>query len=165
MKYSEARTQIKSGDMLAWSHRVNPFNSWRDFKIFFVRLAGVTEITHVGCAWVIGGRVLVFEAVKPYVRIHPLSTLGEFEWLQMNVAWNPDAEEYALAHVGEEYSELQAAMSPFGEPPDDKYWQCAEYLARILRRCGIDLGNVFTPAALVLKARLLGAVQRTVTPD
>ena len=75
-KYSEYRDQIKSGDLLAWSHR--GFRSWHDFKVQAVRLFTQSEYSHVGIAWVVGGRVFVIEAVEPRVRIFPLSKLGEY---------------------------------------------------------------------------------------
>lgn len=37
MKYKEIRPLIKSGDILAWSHR--GWKSWYDIKIQFVRMA------------------------------------------------------------------------------------------------------------------------------
>jgi hypothetical protein len=38
MNYTAARPQIKSGDLLAWSHRVPFWHSYRDFKIALIRL-------------------------------------------------------------------------------------------------------------------------------
>ena len=40
---------------------------------------------HVGLAWVIGGRVFVLEAVKPRLRIYPLSKYANFYLLGLNV--------------------------------------------------------------------------------
>ena len=81
MIYKQARPMIRSGDVLAWSHR--GIRSWHDLKIWLVRMFTRSEYSHVGTAWVVGNRVFVIEAVMPKVRIYPLSKLGDFYWLQM----------------------------------------------------------------------------------
>jgi len=60
MKYSEVRDTIKSGDLLAWSHR--GWRTWYDIKIQAVRFFTQSEFSHVGVAWAVGGRVFVLEA-------------------------------------------------------------------------------------------------------
>lgn len=155
MRYQRARPMIRSGDILAWSHR--GIRSWRDLKIWFVRLFTQSEYSHLGTAWVTGDRVLVIEAVMPMVRIYPLSKLGDFYWLQMGAYWRKSTETLALSYVGDEYSQVQAAFSPFGRPPEDDRWQCAELVATIARQDSINLGSVYTPSAVVLAAQKRGA--------
>lgn len=155
MKYPQARQMIRSGDILAWSHR--GITSWHDLKIWFVRMFTRSEYSHVGTAWVIGDRVFVIEAVMPLVRIYPLSKLGPFYWLQMGAYWRNATETLALAHVGDEYSQIQAIVSPFVTPADDHRWECAELVARIARQDSIDLGDVYTPSEVVLAAQKRGA--------
>lgn len=156
MKYSHVRPMIRSGDILAWSHR--GIRSWHDFKIACVRFFTRSEYSHVGTAWVVGSRVFVIEAVMPKVRIYPLSKLGDFYWLSMSAYWRKATETLALAHVGDEYSQMQALVSPFHTPPDDYRWECAELVARIARQDSIDLGAVYTPSAVVLAAQKRGAL-------
>lgn len=155
MKYSEIRSQIKSGDLLAWSHI--GIKSWHDFKIWLVRLFMRSEYSHVGTAWVIGERVFVIEAVMPLVRIYPLSSLGDFYHLPLNAPWKQETEALALSRVGHAYSQLQAMQAPFGKPPEDNLWECAELAASIAKADGIDLGEVYTPSAVVLAAQTLGS--------
>ena len=160
MKYADARSLIKSGDLLAWSHR--GWGSWYDLQIQAVRIFTRSEYCHVGVAWVIGGRVFVLEAVKPLVRIFPLSKLLPFYWLPLDAPWCVDAEELALSHIGEPYSTLQAINGFLQNltPGEDSQWQCAEYVATVLRTNGVDLGDTITPSALVLAAQNRGAVMR-----
>lgn len=155
MNYEQARPMIRSGDILAWSHR--GVTSWHDLKIWFVRLFTRSEYSHVGTAWVTGDRVLVIEAVMPMVRIYPLSRLGDFYWLQMGAYWRKATETLALSYVGDDYSQIQAIQSPFLTPPADAEWQCAELVATIARQDSIDLGRAFTPSAIVLAAQKRGA--------
>ena len=155
MIYSKARPMIRSGDVLAWSHR--GIKSWHDLKIWFVRMFTRSEYSHVGTAWVVGNRVFVIEAVMPKVRIYPLSKLGDFYWLQMGAYWRKATETLALSFVGDDYSQLQAMVSPFITPPDDRRWECAELVATVARQDSIDLGAVYTPSEVVLAAQKRGA--------
>ena len=155
MKYSQARPMIRSGDVLAWSHR--GIHSWHDLKIWFVRMFTRSEYSHVGTAWVVGNRVFVIEAVMPKVRIYPLSKLGDFYWLQMGAYWRKATETLALSFVGDDYSQVQAMVSPFITPPKDDRWECAELVATVARQDSIDLGDVYTPSEVVLAAQKRGA--------
>ena len=155
MKYEQARPMIRSGDVLAWSHR--GIHSWHDLKIWFVRMFTRSEYSHVGTAWVVGDRVFVIEAVMPKVRIYPLSKLGDFYWLQMGAYWRKATETLALSFVGDDYSQVQAMVSPFITPPKDDRWECAELVATVARQDSIDLGHAFTPSAIVLAAQKRGA--------
>jgi hypothetical protein len=155
MNYQDIRPTIKSGDILAWSH--TKLRSWYDLKIWMVRLFTQSEYTHVGTAWVIGDRVFVIEAVMPLVRIYPLSKLGDFYHLPLGVAWTKETEALALSYVGHKYSQAQAIRAPFGKPPKDSLWQCAELTATIAASDWINLGELYTPSAIVLAAQQLGA--------
>lgn len=155
MIYRQARPMIRSGDIIAWSHR--GIRSWHDLKIWLVRMFTRSEYSHVGTAWVVGDRVFVIEAVMPLVRIYPLSKLGDFYWLQMGAYWRRATETLALSYVGDDYSQIQAVVSPFVTPPEDHRWECAELVATVARQDSIDLGAVYTPSEIVLAAQKRGA--------
>jgi hypothetical protein len=165
MNYAQARPLIQSGDLLAWSHRAPFWRSWHDFKIAMVRAFTQSEYSHVGTAWVVGGRVLVIEAVVPLVRIYPLSKAGEFYHLPLQAAWSDAALEYALGKVGHRYSQLQAMQAFFHLPAEDDRWECAELARAIAAQDGIHLGPKATPTAIVRAAQLLGSPCTLVTPD
>ena len=122
MIYLDARPLIRSGDLLAWSARESPWASWHAFKIWLVRLFTRSEFSHVGTAWCVGERVFVIEAVRPAVRIMPLSKTPSFYWLPLHAAWGYRALNYALAKVGEPYSQghpnslLIKILDPVGIP-------------------------------------------------
>lgn len=154
MNYSDARPKIKSGDLLSWSHRTPMLASWHDFKVGMVRLFGRSEYSHVGTAWAFRGRLFVIEAVKVGgVRLFPLSRAGDFFWVpQTRPRWNDAAEEFAMSVLGCQYSELQAAQAPFGEPAEDDLFQCAELYRAIAKRMGVECGSESTPWAVVSDA-------------
>lgn len=161
MYYQTAREKIKSGDLLAFSHF--GWNSLRDLKIQAIRIWTRSEYSHVGIAWVVGGRVFCLEAVNPLVRIYPLSNLGEFYWLPTSIDWTQEVEEFAMSIVGQKYSTWQAIQSAFEEPQKDNLWQCCEYAREVLRLGGIDLGKVATPTAIVRSALALNYPMSLVT--
>lgn len=157
VSYATVRPQIRSGDLLAWSHY--GWGSFYDLQIQAVRLFQRSEYCHVGIAWAVGGRVFVLEAVKPKVRIFPLSKLSPFYWSPMSADWNPEGEEFALSNIGGEYSKWQAITAFLNKLKigEDTKWECAEYVIEVLRRCGIDLDCRATPSAVVLAAQQRGA--------
>ena len=166
MKYIDARPLIRSGDLLAFSHAAPWYRSWYDLKVALVRMFTMSEYSHVALAWCVGERVFVLEAVTPLVRIFPLSKLGDFYWIPLNAQrFDAEALVFALAHVGEEYSQSQAAQSFFHLPADDDEWQCAEYVRRVALVDAIDLGPVATPTAVVRYAMAKGATAFLVTNE
>lgn len=164
MKYADIRPTIRSGDLLAWSHREPWYRSWYDFKISMVRMFTRSEFSHTGTAWVVGDRVLVIEAVTPLVRIFPASKLLPFYHLPLNAKWSDDALEYALSKIGEPYSQLQAVQAFFRIPKEDSLWECAELTRLIALRDGIDLGVSATPSSVVNTAMDNGATATLVKP-
>jgi hypothetical protein len=154
MKYPDYRGNIKSGDVLAWSHR--GWGSLYDFKIQMVRLATRSEYSHVGVAWVVGSRVLVIEAVEPRARLYPLSKLGSFYHIGMDAPWAVETEEAALTLVGVEYRQLEAIRLFFKDREPGNASECAALVLEVLGKDGFDLGRRATPDAVVQAALELG---------
>ena len=143
MNYLDIRDQIKSGDVIAQSHR--QWGTLHDLQVQAVRIATMSEYSHVGIAWVVAGRVFILEAVSAVVRIFPLSRAGDFFLLDRGL-WSDEAEARAMKHVGAPYSKIDAVRSFFGLSDDtDDAWFCSEYVCSVL---GIHLDKP-TPAALV----------------
>lgn len=154
MKYQEIRNKIRSGDLLAFSH--GSWNSWSNIKTNFIRLFTRSTYSHVGIVWKINGRLFILEAVKPKLRIYPLSLSGDFYHIPMNAKWLKSTEEYALSKIGTEYSELTAIRAFFSPLEDENVEQCAAYVREILEKDGIDLGQMSRPDTVVLAALNLG---------
>ena len=155
MKYADARPLIRSGDLIAQSH--GDWTTLIGIKINMVRIFTRSTYSHVGIAWVVGGRVFILEAVKPKLRIYPMSKIGDFYHLPTQASWRAAAENTALENVGVEYSELIAVKAFFEplEPGDVR--ECAAYALTVLHADGIDLGNRATLDAVVLAAMRRGA--------
>lgn len=153
MNYVDIRPQIRSGDLLAFSHR--SWKTWQDIKIQLVRFFTQSEYAHVAIAWVAEGRVFAIEAVKPKVRIYPLSKLGDFYYLPMNVDWTTEVGEFTFSHIGEDYSEIKAIQGFFKPLTHSNLWECAQLVIEILALAGKNLGNKATPTAVVYAAQQL----------
>lgn len=155
MNYADARPDILSGHLLAWTHRA--WASWYDFQVQMVRAFTQSEYCHVGVAWWVGPRLMVLEAVGTGVRIFPLSRLAPFYWLPIPAVWTPEVEDWALEQVGEPYSKWQALLAGFGllKAGEDSIWQCAEYAQAVLDAAGLKLPGKATPSNLVAQAMAL----------
>ena len=152
MKYVDVRDKIRSGDVLAWTHRT--WKTWYDIKIQLIRIVTRSEYVHTGVAWVIGGRVFVIESVIPTVRIVPLSSLLDCYWIPLDEEdkWIGTAEEYTLSLVGKaEYSQIEAIKSSYkkGDPEDRTKWYCSKLSSIILNKMGRNIGVINTPSDVV----------------
>ena len=110
----------------------------------------------------VGGRVLVLEAVKPRARIYPLSLEGDFYLLTMGAPWRAITEIFALDHIGEAYSELKAIQAFLAPLTAGDVSECAAYVREVMLRDNINLGTRSTPDSVVKAAQDLGAVLITV---
>lgn len=154
MRYADARHTLKSGDLLAWSHR--SLKSWYDVKIQIVRMVTRSEYSHVGICWVAAGRVWVIEAVEPCVRIYPLSKLGEFYHTPLPMNWTITVEDAALEHIGTEYLQLDAVRAFFDKLEAGKVTECAALVQVVAMSGGVYLGARVTPDAIMREAQRLG---------
>lgn len=157
MRYASSRAKICTGDVLAWSHR--SWRSWADIQMQLVRIFTRSEYSHVGIAWVTGGRVFVLESVVGGIRIYPLSlSLPVFVlgWAGLSEAQL----EFALSKIGQPYSKWEAVKAFFGRnSATDGQWQCAEYV------CAVHgLSCDATPSAVVEYLLHNGSILTEVSP-
>lgn len=155
MDYADARPLIRSGDLLAFSS--GSWKTWSGIKVNIVRMFTRSTYSHVGLAWAIGGRVFVLEAVKPRLRIYPLSQCHDFYLLGLKAPWREQTETFALENIGGTYSEWVALQAFFRPLEKGNVRQCAAYVREILLFDGIDLGDRSTPDAVVDAALARGA--------
>jgi hypothetical protein len=104
----------------------------------------------------VAGRVFVLEAVKPKVRIYPLSLSGDFYLTRTDTNWTPEVEQFAMDRIGFDYSELKAMYAYLFRLPDGDVSECAAYVREVLKVAGIDLGEVSRPDAVVTRAQING---------
>lgn len=159
LRYADIRDQIKSGDLIAFTHEA--WGSIYDIEIQIVRAATQSEFSHVCVAWCFANRVFVIEAVEPLVRIIPLSNLKEhgFYWIPMDLPMSDEELEFSLQQVGTgAYSKIQAIAAQLSllQIGADDLWECAELTIMQRRKSGLDLGPKATPTAVIKQAQLLG---------
>ena len=150
--YPQHREQIKTGDLLTWSGR--------GFVGRLVRIATASSWSHVGIAYVIGGRVWVIEAREfAGVQIVPLSSYLNCTWLPTGAKWNDAVDNYAINKIGKVgYSYPTAvrawALAAIGKRkplnPDASTQICSTFAPIVLRMAGVPLPDkIMTPAQCV----------------
>lgn len=155
MNYTECREDFKSGDLIFFSHY--KWASWYDLQVQAVRLASLSEYTHVGVVVVLGGRVWLAESVTPVVRLVPLSNFAKdgFYVIPTRVPMTEAELEFLLSKVGvSKYSKWQAILAYLDklELGTDDLFECAEYTICARRLSGLDLGNRAVPSSVVKEA-------------
>ena len=139
--YDYYKTEIESGDLLAWSSTA--------IELKIVQLFTLSSFDHVGIAWRVDGRLFVIEARPPEIRIYPLSKLRPFYHVPMHIDWSEDYTEYLLEHVGDPYSRWEAIRAFFNISKKDNHWQCAEFANSFYSRVGLDIDFGLTPRSVV----------------
>ena len=148
MDYSDARIDIQSGDLLAWSGH--------SFFSRLIKMFTASSMTHVGIAYRLGGRLFVIESIVGRgIRLFPLSRRIPFFWIRpsnRDYSWNPIVEETALKKIGEKYSFKECIRALFKRRlKRDAYWQCAEFASYILSLEGYKTNGYNIPHTLVQK--------------
>jgi len=153
MRYSDARSLIRSGDVLAWTHR--GWATWYDWQVQAVRVFTRSEFCHVGLAYRHHGRLFVLESVTPFVRMVPVSNLLGPEglyWLRLNRQMSDIEEGFCFELVGKgRYSKLEAVKAALGavRAGENDAWECAEYVGKARSLSDVNLGPTYTPTAIV----------------
>ncbi len=151
--YKIARPAIRSGDLICFTHRIAPWNSWYDFQLWGIRLGQLSEYTHVGIAIVEDGRVKLVESVEPKPRIAFLSDWLPAFHIQMGLDWTVELDEYAKHFAYDDkyrYSKWDAILSPFGlNDRENCKIECAELCNLVYKKAGILVVWRDTPADTV----------------
>lgn len=159
MKYADIRSQIKTGDILGWTHKAGWFKSWYDFKINCVRLFQRSKYSHVGIAVVLAGRVFVLESVTGGIRLEPLSKFLPCDWAD-RPEWDEEQLERAMSVCGEPYSQIEAMLGALDATDDTNgKWQCSEF---VKWACRLDCRA--TPSAVMDYALETGSAIREIQP-
>lgn len=156
--YKDYRPQINSGDIIALTHKGwLPF--WYSIQVQGVMFATKSPFSHVAVVWVVGSRVFIIESVIPYVRIFPLSWVGDFFHLPLNIGLNDEALDFALTMVGKKvkYSKLDGIKALCGVNTTLNHaTQCAELVKMVQILNGLTLPNRPVPGDVVLDVMSLG---------
>ena len=149
MKYEDARPNIKSGHLIAFTHR--SWTSFYDLKVQAVRFFTQSEYSHIGIAWVIDDRVFILESITGGVRIHALSDLVPFWHITTNAPWKPETQKFALSLVGKPYSQIGAIRAFIDKEPErtlDRMW-CSKLGQLVLEADGVIGAVQQTPSSVV----------------
>jgi uncharacterized protein YycO len=150
MKYDVIRPQIKTGDILAWSHR--GWGTWYDFQIQMIRMFTRSDFCHVAIAYVEHDRVFAFEAVGSGIRMNPLSNDIPFYWVRTTEEILPETISWAFKQIGKKYqSKWKMVLDFFRESPksDNDRYQCSQLVIAFRDQNKNPLTDICTPDAVV----------------
>ncbi len=157
LRYDEARSLIRSGDLLAWSKN--------DFAAKAIRRWTGETYEHVALAWVIGSRVFVIESTAWHgVRLRALSEAAPFDWFQTDAPWTEAAQVKALSMLGKPYAwsnivRLALGLTPTSDPV------CSIFCGEVLIADGFPIVLAgLTPGHLIGGFLDAGAAHRRVLP-
>ena len=148
MRYRSDRGQIKSGDIILWSGT--------GIAARIVRWFTKSKWSHVGIAVWWGPRLMVLDSF-PFkgTRARPLShDLKNAYLLPSGAQWHGEALAFALDELDKKYSFQNLWKTWLGLDLVKREYQCAQYVAMVLRFAGIKLTMPATPESI---ARELGA--------
>lgn len=147
--YSKKRTEIKTGDLLAW--KTTRIHSFFDFILFLYQKIIGAEYTHVGIAVNIGNRIFVLEATPPVVRLFPLSLSEDFHLFPLNVDVKPTHLDTLFKALGKKYSVFDLIRSTFNIGNSNNDYYCSELASSFYNSIGIIDNNDagFTPDSLI----------------
>lgn len=154
--YPEIRATIISGDIVAFKG-----NGILDR---IIRWWTNSNYSHVGLAWVYGGRVYLLDSSRQKgVSLRPMSAAGDFVILRKG-KWNfgSDEIERAFSVLGNPYSWLDLLKAAFKKATSgDEAFQCAEYVSYVLGwgRQGTSTPEDIVRIAVTLEGKLLTVSQ------
>lgn len=154
MRYEEARGKVKNGDIIAVSG--TGFFSW------LIRTWTRSTYSHVGVAYWINDRLLIYEAMERHgVRIVPLSNRAPFYWIPVPWEWSEACEDLVWETQGlAGYDRRSILRRIIGmELREDERWYCSELARHAVNIMGAELPQPSgrDPQALVATAMMAGA--------
>jgi hypothetical protein len=142
--YADVRPLLQDGDIVFYSSHDgigDKIIKWWQRVVRRQQTRDGDQFSHVGTVLTMGGRPFLLEAsFRGGVRMVPLSLRQPDVVVSMNLQWNQEAEEYAMAKLGMKYGLWEAIKAAVGlrETDDDKFI-CTEYVAKITNKLGYYL--------------------------
>jgi len=148
MSYRTNRSRISSGDVVLWSGT--------GIAARIVRWFTKSKWSHVGIVVTWGNRLMVLDSF-PFkgTRARPLSSdLKNAYLVKTGAILNHEAKNFALSQLGRPYSFQNLWKTWLGLDLVKRQYQCAQYVAEVMRLARINLETPATPESI---ARQLGA--------
>lgn len=123
---------IKSGDLIVWNRESGIYST-------LIKIATLSEFTHVGIAVEEDDGIYIIEALPPVVRKIKMDLRTPFMYIPMNVEFDAFDYEYLHSFIGRKYSKLQAVLSLLDIYINDDKWYCTEMAYEYYYRHKMDL--------------------------
>jgi hypothetical protein len=147
--YSEKRSEIKTGDLLAW--KATKINSFFDLVLFLYQKIFKAKYTHVAIAFKEGNRLFILEATPPEVRLFPVSMTDDFYLFSLNLNIDSSHIDIILRKLGIKYGlcDLIRGILKLSDNKKEEY--CSELASKFYNEIGFinDKEAGFTPDTIV----------------
>jgi len=174
--YSDYRSELKSGDVVAWNQVPDNLPFFTKMVVWVVTKALRSPYYHIGVVWRTNNRVLIIEASPPRCRIDVLSRRGSFVHLKTGLKWSKAVENDLLEYVGKPYSIWEAVLVPFKiKAVKNRAWYCSELVKDFFNKEGMYVEGISPEDVLISLAEETGNyitpvvmdhhVERTVAED
>lgn len=159
MSYASLRSNIKSGDILAFRGTT--------FISRFIRMWTGGSWSHVAIAWVHDDRVFLMEAREfNGVEIRAVSESLPCDWISTGAVWSENIERLAMERLGKPYSYKDCLRVGVGLKPTHDDRVCSVYASTVLRAGGVHVPDrPQTPQSLVSHLLDSGCPLRTLSPE
>lgn len=152
--YSNIRTTIVSGDLIAW--KMTRLSSLTSILLFLYQKIIRANYTHVGIATVLGGRVFITEATPPCVRIFPLSMLDSFYLVKTNIDDKPEHLDNLFRELGKPYSLIEFLKTIFRIKTGDYNYYCSYLVSKFYN----DIGYITREDAGLTPDTIVSEIER-----
>lgn len=125
MRYADARSQIRSGDLLAWRGR----------SIWGRAIGAVTQsaYSHVATAMWHYDRLFIVEAKEGIgTRLEPASVHLPFDYVTTGMEWHDEDTRFVFSHLGKPYNFVDLARVALDMHPDGVGDICSELCKKLI---------------------------------
>jgi len=133
---------VREGDLIAFTSN--------SFLGNMVRLFTKSEYSHVGVVMFRDNIPYLVEAVRPVVRMTPLSHREPYYHIPMGIdKVSDEARKLLYSRIGEKYSIIQAVLAKFNIFINDNSWYCTEVTHEFYLTQGFDIPKLLLPTDFV----------------
>jgi len=147
--YSRYRKNIKNGDLLLWN--IDKVEKPIDYFLKLVQFVLRIKYSHVGIAVNLHGRLFCLEAVRPYVRLVPLSMKNNFAVIHTNIDWKDSYYDLLFKYIGYPYNVFDVIRYIINIKNSKNSFYCTKLVADYYNSIGLVVGENAgaTPKSLI----------------
>jgi hypothetical protein len=137
--YSTYRKNIKNGDLLLWN--IDKVEEPVDYLLKLTQFVLRVKYSHVGIAINLYDRLFCLEAVRPYVRLIPLSKKSNFAVIHTNINWKESYYDVLFKYIGYPYNVFDVIRYVINIKNTQNSFYCTKLVADYYNSIGFVVGE------------------------